>query len=254
MKHYDPGIFSAVRAGSIAPLLHFDLDLSSARSFAAGTQADFVVSGDALYIDANPNDGTATVILQPNGSVTGEVPLYVSPGVIFNVPFTRLSFENAAQPGKKIRVVYGVGTSFQPGSIAQLTLAGDVALDSATINQLIRQEAPTNSWALAATYAGGATVIFTAAQNPNGAILLDASMSSYSSGAAVQSIMTAKATAPATFSDGEILLSFNTGAGSMQLPVQLAYPKYIAPNLGLWLYANADTGFAPIRSARWKIL
>lgn len=255
---YSPAVFSAVRDDRLAKLRHVDVVLDAARDASAGTALDIEISGDAIYIDANPADGNARLFIQSSGNEAGEVPLYVSPGAIFNVPFTKLRIENDAQAGKKIRIVYGVGVEFQPGSVAQLTLAGDVALDAATLAALeyvsVRPEAPTGSWAISAAYAGGATNIFTAAANVNGAILLDASLSSYNSGAATQSILAAKATAPASFSDGEILLSFNTGAGSMQVPAHLQTPKYIAPGLGLWLYANSDSGFSPVKSARWKLL
>lgn len=171
MKLRDSAIFSAVRDERLAKLRHVDVALDSARDAGAGTAYDIDVSGDALYIDANPLDGNARMFIQTAGNEAGEVPLYVSPGAIFNVPFTRIRIENDAQAGKKLRIVYGVGVDFQPGSVAQLSLAGDVALDAATIREvkIARYGAVYSS--TTAMAANTPDTIVTPAANVNGVII-----------------------------------------------------------------------------------
>ena len=107
--------FQRVRDGRNALPFYFDLNLSTARSVAAGTHFIANVAGDSFYADANPIDGNCVVHFQDTNLDRAAVPFYVSPGFIANVPFTQLLIENAAQPGKKIRVAYGVDIDFQPG-------------------------------------------------------------------------------------------------------------------------------------------
>ena len=116
--------FNSVRDGRNAPDFYFDLDLST-------TFDRFInIAGNSFYCDANPVDGNFVVYFQETDSLRGPTPFYASPGFIARIPFTQIRVVNStAQPGKKARVVYGTDTDFQPGSVSQITLSGNVGIN-----------------------------------------------------------------------------------------------------------------------------
>jgi hypothetical protein len=124
--------FTAVRDGRRSTPFYYDVDLSTARSAAAGTALSLNVAGNSFYVDANPTDGYALVHFQDTSSDRAASPLYASPGAIFNIPFTQILIENVAQAGKRMRIVYGVDVDFQPGSVSQIALSGSVLDDYVT--------------------------------------------------------------------------------------------------------------------------
>lgn len=159
--------FSAVRDGRNSQVFYVDIALDTARSSAAGTGLVLPISGNAFYCDANPSDGNAYVHFQDTNFDRGPVPLYVSPGVIFNIPFTQVLIENSAQPGKKIRIAYGIDVDFQPGSVAQIAVTNSGGFTS------VRPEAPTGFFNDGSTIVANTPLtVFTPASNVNGAILL----------------------------------------------------------------------------------
>jgi len=110
--------FSRVRDGREAIPLYIDVPLDTARSGSGALQLN--IAGNSFYIDANPNDGVAQVQFQDTSFDRASAPIYCGPGAIFKVPFTQISIENAAQAGKKIRIIYGVDIDFIAGSIATI--------------------------------------------------------------------------------------------------------------------------------------
>lgn len=110
--------FARVRDGRESIPLYIDVDLSVARSGSSALQLS--IAGNSFYIDANPNDGVAQIQFQDTGFDNASPPIYCGPGAIFRVPFTQISVENAAQAGKKIRIIYGVDIDFIAGSIASV--------------------------------------------------------------------------------------------------------------------------------------
>lgn len=111
--------FSRVRDRREAIPLYVDIDLSSARTTDADALA-LSIAGNSFYIDANPSDGVCTVQFQDTNFDRATAPIYCGPGAIFNVPFTQVLIRNAAQAGKKIRIIYGVDIDFIAGSIASI--------------------------------------------------------------------------------------------------------------------------------------
>lgn len=115
--------FNAVRDGRSAPDFYFDLDLSVLFDTVIN------VAGNSLYADANPSDGVCTIYFQDTASDRSPTPFYVSPGFIARIPFTQIRVQNTrVQPGKKLRIVYGTDTDFQPGSVSQLSISGQIGL------------------------------------------------------------------------------------------------------------------------------
>lgn len=142
------------------------------------------------------------------------------------------------------------------GSIA---LAGAVALDSATLAALeqinVRPEAPTGFYAAnGALAANTADPVFLAAANTNGAILLSAYVNE-TDAAAASAAFVAKATAPATVIDGEVI--FGTAHSNVVLGSnQLALAQYIPAGKGLYFICTVATTVAAQnnRSCRYKLL
>lgn len=111
--------FRRVRDGREAIPLYIDVDLATARTTDAQALV-LPIAGNSFYIDANPSDGVCTVQFQNTNFDRATAPIYCGPGAIFNVPFTQVLIRNAAQAGKKIRIVYGVDIDFIAGSIASV--------------------------------------------------------------------------------------------------------------------------------------
>lgn len=113
--------FAAVRDGRKSMPLWLDVDLSSARSIAAGTAQVINIAGNSFYIDADTeNVGDARVHFQDATLNNASAPIYVSAGSIMTVPFTQILIENDAQPGKRLRILYGVDIDFRAGVNASI--------------------------------------------------------------------------------------------------------------------------------------
>ncbi|NBW79186.1 MAG: hypothetical protein EBR27_09265 [Betaproteobacteria bacterium] len=111
--------FGRVRDRRESVPLYVDVDLTTARTTDAQALV-LPIAGNSFYIDANPNDGICTVQFQDTNFDRSTAPLYCGAGTIFKVPFTQVLIRNAAQAGKKIRIVYGVDIDFIAGSIAAI--------------------------------------------------------------------------------------------------------------------------------------
>jgi len=111
--------FDAVRQLLQTRPLAVDIDLSTARSFAAGTALKLPISGNSFFIDQKPNSGYSTCYVQDENA-QGNTPITIYPGAVLRVPFTYLVFENIAQPGQVMRVIYGVDLDFVPALSAGL--------------------------------------------------------------------------------------------------------------------------------------
>lgn len=136
MNSKDQPVFPGITAPSIdfeyvrdqrrATLLYYDIDLSTSRSMAAGTQLTLPLVGNSFYVDADTANGGNAIARFQDSVSSGVAPVFCGPGFIARVPFTQVTFENAAQNGKRLRVFYGVDVDFQPGSVSQI--AGTVSV------------------------------------------------------------------------------------------------------------------------------
>lgn len=117
--------FGPVRDERRAKLFYLDVDLTAARSIAASTSEVINVAGNSFYVDQDTaNVGNGIVHFQDSTLSRASAPVYVGPGFIARVPYTQLLIENAAQPGKRLRIFYGVDIDFQAGVNASITLLG----------------------------------------------------------------------------------------------------------------------------------
>ncbi len=112
----------AVRDRRRTGVLYVDVNLSTARSVAAGTGLVLPIQGTILYIDQRPNTGVAQVHLVDETFTIANTPITVFSGYILKAPFTQLVVENGAQPGATLRILYGVDIDFMPGIGAGVTV------------------------------------------------------------------------------------------------------------------------------------
>lgn len=118
--------FQAVRSGARSMPLQFDVDLASARTFAAGTQANIELAGNFLYVDQKANSGNCTVHFQDQNDRAVSVTLL--PGMLWRVPFTKIAIENTAQAGASMRFIYGVDIDALPISAAGVTVLNAISI------------------------------------------------------------------------------------------------------------------------------
>jgi hypothetical protein len=243
--------FRSVRDGRNAQVFYVDIDLSTARSAAATTGLVLPISGNSFYCDANPSDGNAFVRFQDTNFDRAPVPLYVSPGVIFNIPYTQVMIENSAQPGKKIRIAYGIDVDFQPGSVAQIAVTNNGGFTA------VRPEAISGSWTSVATLAANTPeTIVAPGANTTGLILLSGSMQSFNAGGVPISVFIAKTTAPTTNTDGEVLCASQVtsySSGNFLSGANFEYPQFVPAGKGLYFICDqALTAVYTNRSIRWR--
>lgn len=222
--------FNAVRSGQATPPRFIDVDLTNARSLAAGTQMEIPLSGNVLYIDVKSSSGNATIRFED--TTNSGVPFTIYPGSVFPlIGYTKIGLENTAQPGMTMRLVYGVDQSFVPSNAAGVTLLNStlavtqsgVWTISGILGQLAQRAAgglnalaiadqgdvyATSYTANAGMTGNTAANVIAAASNTNGYRLVRASF--HWSGAVNYNnliAILAKATAPATTIDGNGLAS-----------------------------------------------
>jgi hypothetical protein len=116
--------FQAARDGRSTGPLYLDINLSTARSAAAGTALELNIAGNFVYFDQRPQSGLATLYIETDDR--GSTPLSVFAGWKANVAFTRIFIENPAQPGLSLRLVYGTDLDLNPGQGAGVSVLNPV--------------------------------------------------------------------------------------------------------------------------------
>lgn len=195
--------FGAVRSGQRAALLQYDVALGSARSFAAGSQLNLDIAGNFLYVDQKANSGNCTVHFQDqNGNA---VSVTLLPGQLWRVPFTKLGIENDAQAGSTMRLIYGTDVDALPISAAGVTVLNTPAVTET--GHSYGAAFASSTFLVAATPEN----VIAAASNVAGYTVHAASIRNARSVGNLNASMLAKATAPATFIDGDVLLVPSNG-------------------------------------------
>jgi len=105
--------FPSVRSELRAPPMYRDVDLSVARSLLNGTASRLSLVGNVIYVDQKANSGYASLHVQDDASI-GNTPITAFSGFILRAPFTEIIFENVAQPGQVMRLIYGTDLDFVP--------------------------------------------------------------------------------------------------------------------------------------------
>lgn len=163
-----------------------------------------------------------------------------------------------------VQFITRLGNSIQydKAPIGDTNIVGSVplALDAATIAALARDaqrpELPTNNWqSIAAAAAGVPITVFLPAANVNGAIVWAASATEVNA-ALIQMAFLAKASAPATLVDGEVIAASVVAAlgANMHSNIYLPAPQRIAAGLGLYYYPSANGAANYPRHVRYTLL
>lgn len=171
--------------------------------------------------------------------------------------FDRVRVYSATTQQVQFVTRYGSDVRYDRGASS---VTGTIALDAATLLALeqinVRPEVPTTSWTSAAALTANTAIqIVSPGSNGNGLVLLQASACLWSGGISSQALI-AKATAPTTVVDGEVLFQI---AGASGAYANLAVPQYIAAGLGLYYISlndyAANASSAPnSRACRYKLL
>lgn len=252
--------FKRVRDDMATPLLSFDLDLTSARTLAAGTAATIDIAGNFLAIDQRADVGNALVTFQDDAFSARPAQVYMQTGSKAKLPFTRLLIENAAQPGKYLRIVYGVDVDFDPSPTANVTISGNInvlpALDvqGATLDRGFIYGATFQNFTAQAL--NTALQVFAPGSNINGAILWDAACAYQSAGAAGTWAMLAKTSAPVGVTDGDCIMGPSSFVfdGARLGPVgRLMSARRIPAGKGLYFF-NSTAESAGHKSAIYTLL
>jgi len=245
--------FGAVRDGRQALPFYFDIDLTTARSIAAGTALKLDIAGNSFFTDADTtNGGNAIVHFQDVSLGNTSAPFFVSPGFIANVGFTQLLIENAAQTGKRMRIFYGVDIDFQAGVNASIAIGGTVSVGNNVQIANSYTQSYKSSTALAANTP---EQVFSAAANVNGAVV---SRLQAVTGTAVTYPLIAfiaKATAPANILDGDVIAQqdFYFSASGPVLSLKSETEIIIPAGKGLYFLSNVAETFA-LRLALYRFL
>lgn len=270
--------FVAIANDLRSPPIGYLLDLTNARSIGAGTAIVLNVAGNSFYVDGAADVGNASVHFQDTKYNVQQPPIFVGPQFIARVPFTRIIFENTAQPGLFLRFFYGVDIDFVPGLSQAIATIGTITnpvkiLDSSgdSIFALLASEAFTSAMRAIVTrdtgFNYGATFgstalpgantpenIIAAASNLNGYMLWDFGASTIVAGGDDTSFL-AKATAPATIFDGDIMSMIHAGnAVATDRPIPPQKSRFVSSGKRLDFISVLATAATSKRFAVYTIL
>ncbi len=208
---------------------YVDVDLSTARSMAAGTALILPLAGNVFFIDQDTiNTGIATVYFQD--TTARSTPITVGAGSIFRIPFTGLAVENTAQAGKRLRIIYGVDLDFLPALNANVAISGTV--------QTYYQ--PASFWDDTTPLGiNGSIFVYASGSNTNGAIIhcFESVATSAAVSATMGSSLVLKAGTPTSLADGNMIAA---GHGVIELTAptysicRLAREIRVPPGQSLW--------------------
>jgi len=224
---------------------YVDVPLDTARSIAAGTaQILRALVGNVLYLDQAQTTGNATLTLTDEQQVS-PVKISVSGGFVFKGPFAGMVIENAAQPGKTLRIIWGTDIDFLP---SVFYIGGVVSTQEVGYQYGAAYSSNAN------IAAGGTSQVFAPASNVNGAVLHHVSAYSLSAGAAQLTCLAKSGAAPASSIDGDIITrAIAAAAGTGAQSPTLEGPIRLAPGKGLWFWSSVlETG--SLRSVLYTLL
>jgi len=231
--------FDRARSMIATPFQYVDIALD-----AAGVNQIFNVSGDFLYVDAS---STGLVTLELNNQYNDpSAPFIVSAGFGLQALFKQLKLTWAAQAGKKIRLMYSTGDKVVPTN--STTISGAVSVNQSGYSYTGSYKSNTNM------AINTPDTVFLPAANANGAIVWQAAFANQSAGLNFSSFV-AKAAAPASVIDGDIIVQTNnTGTGPAAVTCgTLIQPVKIDAGKGLYFISSiAETN--ALRSALYTLL
>jgi hypothetical protein len=237
-RGYEPPASDFERARTLlaTPFQQWNLDLTN-----AGDQVLDGVSGDFLYVDTDPVSSNGVATLQLNVQQDAPVaPFYIQPGFAIAAVFKRIRVTWSAQPGKKLRLLFSTGERVVPANSAQVNIVNTVP---------VQDQGYTYGVAFRSTTAMGVANtpenIWTAGANLAGAVVWDAEIAFENAVVHTFETLLAKATAPATVIDGDVILQVALPVANQPVNSQkLQRPVRIAAGKRLDRIANVAEAFA----------
>lgn len=243
--------FFAVRDGRRSPWYSHEVDLSAARTDTPSGDLILQIAGNSFYIDRAPDVGNASIQFQDTSFDRAMLPIYAGPGFIANAPFTQIKITNIAQPGKVLRIFYGVDIDFQPGTSSEIVLSGVVNTSTVisgvvqTTNVFPIKTVPRNliesgfqNDANTAPIAGYSTWIAPAFNN-NGLTIVDASIRQFDAANILQYFIAAPSL-PLFIGSGHVVLMSQV-TSPQYYGANLASPIFIPAGLGIYFYSSAGS-------------
>ena len=243
--------FGAVRDGRQALPFYIDIDLTTARSIAAGTALVVPIAGNSFFTDADTtNGGNATVHFQDIALGNSSAPFFVSPGFIANVGFTQLLIENTAQAGKRMRIFYGVDIDFQAGVNASIAITGAVSITGRVKPD---EEAYTlNHSSISQLAANTPVTVVAPGTNVNGVRVKCAQIGAFSGSLGQVSFIAKSGAAPTTVIDGDVLLMVQEGNSYQDRSLQREI--FVPAGKGLYFISSVLESAGSWRNATVMVL
>lgn len=194
-KTYERGPdFERARTQIATPFQYLDIALDTAI-----VNQKYDISGDFLYIDT-AFDGVATIELNNEHSAP-MAPFRVQQGFALAALFKSLKVSASAQVGKKIRIMYSTGERVVPALTGSLLVTGVVSTEEEP------KQYGASYQSITALAANTPDTVFSAAANTGGAVLHCAGFLTIAASYNVSAGYLAKASAPSTTIDGDVLCS-----------------------------------------------
>lgn len=224
--------------------------------YAMAANGTFVLPVSGNYFRIITTTGNVNVI----GDTWGKLgPISRGQG-LENSLYNRLTIQDASGSANAGTILVSDANFIDQTLYGSISLAGAVAIDSASQLGIKRAEAQTGFFSdNSALTANTPLTVFAPGSNPNGAILLSADSTSYvTPGAHAQSFLT-KSSAPTTVVDGSIvLLSKHVIIASTVYGTGATLPKeqFIAAGQGLYFISNVacPADAFNYRACRYKLL
>jgi hypothetical protein len=224
--------------------------------FQAGESKLFHVSGRYFeLIDApNPVD---VLLSDRNGAQRGIMRAAEASFYLKDTDFATVQLTSATT--QLVRFGYGTGEAGTRRAAGSVSIANQptVVLQAADMALIRRPELPAANWRDTSTLVANTPLtVFNAAANPNGALIWSMEANDNNGAAASLQVFIAKATAPVSVSDGEVIAQSkpcNLGA-SYDWAICREQPTRIAGGLGLYFIGAAAGTAGRLRNCRYTLL
>lgn len=186
------------------------------------------------------------------GDTFGKLPNLVAGQGLKMAPFNRLDLIDESGAPNTVTILMA------PVEFVNQVFSGSVTVTQASIDALNRPELPVGNWKDTSTMVANTPLtVFAPGANVNGAIVW--SMEALDSNAASFPVQTflAKASAPATFADGEVIAQSTPGAmnsASAVSTIRREQPTRVAAGLGLYFISSLAGTAGYLRNARYTLL
>lgn len=229
----------------------------------AGEPRTFYLSGEYFELIDAPGGSVDVVLSDEYGSQRGLMRQAEASFYLKATPFKVVQLTSPTT--QVIRFGYGSGEGGTRRAAGAVSIVGTVAVSGPLTDAQLRAapvpartvEAAGASWINGGTFSGfQALTIFAAGANTNGAIILHMESQDAPAGYVLQTFV-AKATAPATVTDGEVLAQSTViaVAGSTIFSgIKRENPVRIPAGLGLYFVSNAAGVGGMLRNCRYILL